>query len=180
MRIGIFGGTFNPIHNGHLNAIKYAKKNADLDKIYVTVAGDPYHKQAPCIDANKRLEWVRSAVASCFEGDDSVLVDDREIVRNKETYTIDTLLEYKTEFTTDKLVLIVGDDIVDQISSWKDSEQIRQLAELFVVPRKIMPISSSDIRVLASQKRSIHGLVPTKIEAEIIEKSLYNEEAKDN
>ncbi|HMS24630.1 MAG TPA: nicotinate-nicotinamide nucleotide adenylyltransferase [Acidimicrobiia bacterium] len=175
MRIGIFGGTFDPIHHGHIHAIAYAQQEANLDRVLVMVAGDPYHKEMSQVTAEQRYEWVRRACDEYFVDDASVIVDDREIKRKGPTYTIDTLRELKTELPGDSLVLIVGEDIPSQMSTWKESEAIKELAEIFVVPRTIFPTSSSEIRVLAAAKKPITGLLPAVIETEIIKKSLYNE-----
>ncbi len=181
MRIGIFGGTFDPVHHGHIHAISYALEEGNLDLVLVMVAGDPYHKEVSNVSAQQRLDWVRRACNEYFPESECVVVDDREIKRAGATYTVDTLRELNTEFPDDSLVLIVGEDIPDQMSSWKEPEEIKTLAEIFVVPRTIFPTSSTEIRELVAGKNPITGLLPAVIEAEIVEKSLYNgEEYTDN
>ena len=174
MRRGIFGGTFDPIHFGHIHAIAYAIEEANLDIMHVMVAGVPYQKQNISTDSNTRLDWVKAAIEEFYKDRKDVFVDEREILRDGPTYTIDTLREMREEFLGDDLVLVVGEDIVDTISTWNDSEEISELSDLFVVPRSIFPTSSSYIRAALAEKRPITGLLPSAIESEIIQKSLYN------
>lgn len=174
MRIGIFGGTFDPIHHGHIHAVAYAIEHASLDQCRIVVAGEPWQKDFVGADAHTRLGWAQLARDEYFPDSSQVIVDDREIKRGGETYTIDTLRELRTEFPDDTLVLIVGEDIPRTMSSWKDSDEVIELAELFIVPRSIFPTSSSYIRQCIAEKKSITGLLPAAIESEIMTKSLYN------
>ena len=174
MRRGIFGGTFNPIHHGHIHAIAYALETADLDVIHVMVAGDPYQKNEVVIDSKLRLEWTKLAVEEFYPHRNEIVVDDREVLRSGPTYTIDTLRELQEEFFGDELVLIVGEDIVKSISTWNNADEIAEISEMFVVPRSIFPTSSTYIRTALRDKKPITGLLPASIEAEILSKSLYN------
>ncbi len=174
MKIGIFGGTFDPIHNGHIFAIKYALENQQLDQLRVFVAGNPYQKEPPAVDAKQRLEWVESAIAEEFGPEERIIIDDREIHRKGNTYTIDTVRELQAEFKGAKLFLIVGHDILESISSWKDSDELLSKVEPLIVPRNPSDVSSSLIRSLLIEKKPLTGLLPAKIEREIIENSLYN------
>ncbi|MFN8016087.1 MAG: nicotinate-nicotinamide nucleotide adenylyltransferase [Acidimicrobiia bacterium] len=173
MRRGIFGGTFDPIHFGHIYVMGYCLEQANLDFLHIVVAGDPYQK-GEVTDASIRLKWVKNSVEEFFETENNVFIDDREIVRSGPTYTIETLKQYKDEYKNDDLVLILGQDTYDNISTWKDAQLIEQYCELFVVNRDTFVVSSTQIRDLAKQHMSITGLVPKVIEAEIIEKKLYN------
>lgn len=175
MRIGIFGGTFDPLHHGHIHAIAYALDSAHLDVCRVMVAGQPWQKDGNTANASWRLKMVRESCAQYFgKKSKSVIVDDREITRGGPTYTVDTLREHSAEFPDAQLVLIVGEDIPAMMSTWKDAEDINHLAEIFVVPRSIFPTSSSYIRSSVQAKKPITGLLPPAIEAEILSKSMYN------
>jgi nicotinate-nucleotide adenylyltransferase len=174
MRRGIFGGTFDPIHFGHIHAIAFGLDRFHLDVIHVMIAGDPYHKDVPGADASTRLRWVKEACNEFYANRNDVLVDDREIRRGGQTYTIDTVRELKNEFPNDDLVLLVGEDIPETMSSWKDGDELTKLVEIAVIPRKIFPTSATYIREQCSTKKPVTGLLPAFIEAEIIEKSLYN------
>ena len=174
VRRGIFGGTFDPIHFGHIHAIAHSIFQANIEAIHVMVAGEPYQKENLMASAKQRLDWVNMAVGQFFPDNEIVKVDDREVFRDGPTYTIDSIKEIKAEFPEDELILVVGEDIVETIDTWKDSRQVQDLVEVFVVPRSIFPTSSSYIRAQLQQKRPITGLIPNEIEAEIVEKSLYN------
>lgn len=173
MRRGIFGGTFDPIHFGHIHAIAYAIEEANLDILHVMVAGDPYQKAEVVVGADQRLAWVKTSMDEFYPGRNDVLVDEREINRDGPTYTIDTLREMKEEFLGDELVLVVGEDIVDTISTWNNADEIAEISELFVVPRSIFPTSSTYIRGALHDKKPITGLLPAVIETEIYTNSLY-------
>jgi len=174
MRRGIFGGTFDPIHFGHIHAIAYAVEEANLDILHVMVAGDPYQKNEVIVRARERLSWVKQAIEEFYFSRDEIIVDDREILREGPTYTIDTIKEMREEFLGDDLVLVVGEDIVNTISTWNNSDEIDELSELFVVPRTIFPTSSTDIRSLRRENKAITGLLPFAIETNILLNSLYN------
>jgi len=175
MRIGVFGGTFDPIHHGHVHAVAYAMEHASLDQCRIIVAGEPWQKDYVSVDAHTRLLWAYVACDEYFSENPNVIVDDREVKRKGATYTVDTLRELHEEFPDDTLVLIVGEDIPRTMSTWKDSDAIIELSELCVVPRSIFPTSSSYIRQCRAEKKSITGLLPAAIEAEIVANSLYNE-----
>lgn len=173
MRRGIFGGTFDPIHFGHIHAIAYSIQEANLDVLHVMVAGDPYQKTDVFVDSSQRLSWVKTSVNEFYPDRKDILVDEREINRAGPTYTIDTLRELREEFLGDELILVVGQDIVDTIATWNDADEILEISELFVVPRTIFATSSTYIRAALHDRKPITGLLPAVIETEIYEKSLY-------
>lgn len=178
MRIGIYGGTFDPIHNGHLNAIGYAVDNSALDQIRVIVAGNPYQKQPPQANAKLRLEWAQIACGDAYPGRKEIFVDDREVKRPGNTYTIDTVRELEKEFPDSELILVVGEDLPDKIPYWKDGQELLKKVSVFVVPRSLFPASSSHIRNCFAEKKPLAGLLPDKIERDIREKALYNIDTK--
>lgn len=130
-RLGLFGGTFDPPHFGHVAALKAAAKTHRFDVIEVTVAGDPYQKSATSLvhPALLRLEMAKAA----FEGLELVRVSDREIRREGPSYTIDTVRELLLEF--DAVDVIIGADLVERLDSWHDAETLRTLVRIGVVPR---------------------------------------------
>jgi nicotinate-nucleotide adenylyltransferase len=130
-RVGLFGGTFDPPHFGHLAVVRAAARCGRFDVIEVTVAGDPYRKSAErqLHPATVRLAMARVA----FEGLDLVRVSDREIRRSGPTYTIDTVRELLGEGAT--VDLIIGADLVDQLDSWHRADELRSLVRVAVVPR---------------------------------------------
>lgn len=130
-RIGLFGGTFDPPHFGHVAALTAAASSGRFDLIEVTVAGDPYLKS---VEGNVRTSSSRLAMArAAFDDLDLVEVSDREIVRAGPSYTIDSVRELLE--VADHVDLIVGADLAEQLNSWHDAEELRTLVRVGVVPR---------------------------------------------
>ncbi len=134
-RLGLFGGTFDPPHRGHVAALRAAAATQRFDAIEVTVAGDPYQKRlsGSVLPAAARLEMARAAFADL----PLVTVSDREIRREGPSYTIDTVRELLEEF--DEVDLIIGADLTSQIDSWHESSTLRTLVRVGVVPRPGAP-----------------------------------------
>ena len=130
-RVGLFGGTFDPPHLGHVAALHAAALTDRFDVIEVTVAGDPYQKRAQgsVRPASVRLEMAIAAFASM----PLVEVSDREIRREGPSYTIDTVRELFEVF--DEVDLLIGADLAGQISSWRDATTLATLVRVGVVPR---------------------------------------------
>lgn len=130
-RLGLFGGTFDPPHFGHVAALVAAAATGNFDLIEVTVAGDPYFKrgQTPIRPSALRLAMAHAA----FDGLDLVEVSDREIKREGPSYTIDTVRELLT--SADRVDVIVGADLAQQLDSWHDASTLRTLVRVGVVPR---------------------------------------------
>jgi nicotinate-nucleotide adenylyltransferase len=130
-RIGLFGGTFDPPHFGHVAALRAAAASGRYDLIEVTVAGDPYLK---VLEGNVRDATVRLAMAIAAFGDlELVEVSDREIRREGPSYTIDTVRELLEE--CDAVDLIVGADLSRQLDGWHKADELRTLVRVGVVPR---------------------------------------------
>ncbi len=178
-RIGIFGGTFDPIHVGHLVAAVNAKSALRLDRVLMVVANVPWQKaDARAVSsAQDRLDLVAAAV-----GDVPGLEASRlEIDRGGESYTADTLVELHQREPEDALFLIVGWDVAAELMTWERHEEIQRLATLVVVnrpgvgrPRGLddegwrvaevtvpnLEISSTDLRARAREGRPLDYLVP--------------------
>lgn len=137
MRIGILGGTFDPIHLGHLNIARAAAEQFKLNRVLFVPAKIPPHKEAVSVLASSkdRLEMVRLAISanSSFE------LCELEFNREGPSYTIDTLDVLKKEHLTDELFLIMGADSLPQIPTWKDPERIPGVAHLLVATRPGYP-----------------------------------------
>ncbi len=130
-RIGLFGGTFDPPHFGHIAALRAAAATGLFDRIEVTVAGDPYRKSA---EGSVLASSVRLAMAQVAFADlDLVVVSDREIRRQGPSYTIDTVRELLTE--ADAVDLIVGADLAQQLNGWHEADELRRLVRVGIVPR---------------------------------------------
>jgi nicotinate-nucleotide adenylyltransferase len=130
-RCGLFGGTFDPPHFGHVAALRAAAASSRFDRIEVTVAGDPYEKSA---SGAVRSTAIRLAMARAAFGElDLVVVSDREIRRDGPSYTIDTVRELLEE--ANAVDLIVGADLSGQLNRWHDADALRELVRVGVVPR---------------------------------------------
>jgi nicotinate-nucleotide adenylyltransferase len=131
VRIGVLGGTFDPVHNGHLAAARVATDCARLDRVLFIPSAQPPHRRAAVAPAEQRLEMCRLAI----EGDESFEVSDIEFRRGGVSYTADTLAELKKLRPADDLYLILGWDAAKLFSSWHEPERIKQLASFVVVSR---------------------------------------------
>jgi nicotinate-nucleotide adenylyltransferase len=132
-RIGIFGGTFDPVHLGHLNAASRAATILNLDQVVFVPTGQPWRKHTVHASAEDRLKMVGLAVA-----DDARFSASRlEVERLGPTYTIDTLRELRAsaQYRDSDLFFITGADAIAEIDSWKDSDQLADLAEFVAVTR---------------------------------------------
>lgn len=174
-RLGLFGGTFDPPHLGHVAALRAAAQCGRFDRIEVTVAGDPYLKSDDVHPAALRLAMAHAA----FDGLAFVVVSDLEIRREGPSYTIDTVRELL--FEADDVDLIVGADLVSQLPSWHEAAQLRKLAAVGIVPRPksvIVPpdfwrcyeipmepvdLSSTFIRDLVSQNVDLGQFLPVNV-----------------
>lgn len=187
MLVGIYGGSFNPIHNGHIEVLKYVKESLNLDKIFLIPVGKSVHKRNNLIDEMMRFEMCKLAV----EDIDYVEVLDIEIKNEKENYTYDTLMRLKSLYPGYKFFEIIGEDSWDYFFSWKNSEEIIKNSTVVVLKRaglynykkddrviylenKYFRFSSTDIRNKIVKNQSIKGLVNPKVENFIKRYNLYN------
>jgi nicotinate-nucleotide adenylyltransferase len=143
-RIGIFGGTFNPLHMGHLNCISTVHTRLHLDKVIVVPAAQ--NPKKPVVEgptSEQRLEMLKIGVSDYAYVD----VDDQELKRGGMSYTIDTIRSYREQVAAENLYLIVGLDQFEEFDTWKDYEQILELANLIVVtrPNHSLPFTEDDM-----------------------------------
>lgn len=138
MRMAIFGGTFDPIHLGHLRVAEEAFEGFKLDRVAFMPAFVAPHKQGrPTAEPEKRLEMARLAV----EGNPNFEVSDAEIKRQSRSYTIDTVRELKEKGGKDlSLSLIVGTDSFNDITTWREYERLFELTGFIVVERPGFPV----------------------------------------
>jgi nicotinate-nucleotide adenylyltransferase len=188
-RIGIFGGTFDPPHKGHIAIAEQAKRQLGLDCVWFIPAYIPPHKhQHSSTSAKHRLKMIKLAV----NGKKRFKISAIELKRRGISYTIDTLKAFKQQFPEDELVLIIGADNLAQFNSWKSPKTILQLASLAVYKRKgfnpllndstidfillkgrMLRISSTEIRNRVEKGLPIRALVPNPIVLYIKRHSLY-------
>jgi nicotinate-nucleotide adenylyltransferase len=132
MRIGIFGGTFDPVHYGHLLLAECCREQCQLDEVWLIPAWQSPHKQTgAAARPEHRLEMLRLAVA----GNPQFRVSMLEIERGAVSYTVDTLAEIQRQRPDDTLFLLLGADSMADFPQWREPERIRQLATLVVVDR---------------------------------------------
>ena len=135
--IGLFGGTFNPIHVGHLRAIQEVQNHFALDKCYLIPAALPPHKEpGEVVDAKYRLEMIRLAVSEYSDRLNSVIISDVELKRSGPSYTIDTVNHFKSILPDySGLYLILGIDAFLEIDTWKSCADLFYLTAFIVMTR---------------------------------------------
>ncbi|MDA1232891.1 MAG: nicotinate-nucleotide adenylyltransferase, partial [Planctomycetota bacterium] len=132
MRIGVFGGTFDPIHYGHLLLAETCRETLRLDQVRFIPAASPPHKQDHQIsDGHARADMLQLAVSGYTE----FVVDRRELKRKGPSFTVDTLTEFSTEFPDAELYFLVGADSLRDLLTWREPERITQLATLVACNR---------------------------------------------
>ena len=195
MRIGIYGGTFDPIHLGHLILAEACREACELDRVWFMVAGMPPHKIGGRTSANHRLEMTRLAIA----GHPRFEVSERETQRPGPHYSVETLEAIHRDQPDDDLFFLIGGDSLIDLPQWREPGRILSLASLIVANRAgfdppplviadaldhpaqpihqvaIPPIgiASSDIRRRLGEGRSIRYQVPRAVEAYIDAHQLY-------
>jgi nicotinate-nucleotide adenylyltransferase len=130
--IGILGGTFDPIHYGHLRLAQEALEQCNLSEVRFIPGGTPPHRSAPHAAAQQRLDMVRLAASD----NTAFIVDEREIHRNDPCYTVDTLTELRAELGTQQpLCLLMGGDAFLSLHTWHAWEKLFELAHIVVMQR---------------------------------------------
>lgn len=185
MRIGLFGGSFDPIHLGHLLAASEAADALALERILFVVAARPPHK-TPVAPAEARYEMVLLATAE----DRRFFASRLELDRPGPSYTVDTLEEARRLFPGDELFFITGADAYRDVLTWKEGHRLPELATLVAVARpgydlSTMPvpvvplhvpevgISSTEIRRRLREGRSVRHWVPLSVEVYLEKHALY-------
>lgn len=189
-RIGVLGGTFDPVHVGHLVAAVNARHALELDVVLLVVANSPWQKEGVRVvsPARDRLAVVHAAVGD-VEG---VEASDQEIVRGGTSYTADTLRELGEAHPGAALSLVVGADVVPGLASWERIDEVRSRSRLAVVNRPGAPapavpagweadvveipnldVSSTDLRRRVAEGRPLDYLVPSAAMREIRARGLY-------
>lgn len=198
MRLGIFGGTFDPVHYGHLLLAEQCREHCRLDEVRFLPAGIPPHKLAQTIaSATARAEMLELAVA----GHDAFSVDRRELKKQAACFTVETLAELHNEDPARELFFLMGADSLRDFPTWREPARILELATLAVVNRGDTPppdleplrrqfgprvddrlqfvtipgldLASSDIRRRVAAHKSIRYMIPRAVECYIETHKLY-------
>jgi len=187
MKIGILGGTFNPIHIGHLILAEEAREKLGLDKIIFVPAFLPPHKDNSDIaPAGMRLNMVKLASG----GNKHFAVSDIEIKRDGRSYTIETIKKFKEIYPKEELYFLIGSDLLKYLDDWKDVSEIIKMVKFIAVTRPGYPlekipayistlairavdISGFEIRSCIKEGKSFRYLVPEAVYNFIIKKRLY-------
>jgi len=135
--IGLFGGTFNPIHWGHIRTASELKQVLDIEQMVLVPSGFPPHRDAPSVDPPTRLAMVEAAV----KNQPGLSVDSRELRREGPSYTVDTLDEIRQQYNDAPICLIVGADAFLQFDTWHRWRRIFDLAHIVVVSRPGWPLA---------------------------------------
>ena len=167
-KIALFGGTFNPIHTGHLLVAEAAKESLGLNRLLFMPAGLPPHKKAPRTSSQDRFAMLRLAV----KGNKNFEVSSWEIRQKRVVYTYQTLEHFRRKWPKAKLYFIVGADSMKNLSKWRESRWLRAHCR-FVSYARLAPFASHDIRTRVRQGRSIRYLVPEAVERYILRHRLY-------
>ena len=194
-RLGVMGGTFDPIHLGHVAMAEAGADCARLDRVLVVPAGVPPHRRAATATAADRLEMCRIATA----GHPRLEVSDVELRRAGPSYTVDTLRALAEEHPNAELHLLLGWDAAREIRTWRDPDEVMRLARLVVVtrpgyptpavddvraagldPDRVLlcdvptpPVESTDVRRVVEQGGSLAGLIDPAVESYLRRHRLY-------
>lgn len=182
MKIGLFFGSFNPVHVGHLILGSYMVEYSDLDRLmYVVSPKSPFKEKTSLLNEYDRLALVQAAI----EEDARLEVTDIEFKLPKPSYTIDTLVHLEERYPDREFVLIMGSDTVNSLPKWKNYEELIARNSIYVYPRPeyplqpikgadihqydapLMRLSSSFIRDSLKQGHSVRYMVPDAVLQEI-------------
>jgi nicotinate-nucleotide adenylyltransferase len=188
MKIGLYFGSFNPIHIGHLIIANHILNDTDIQKIWFVVSPqNPFKQSASLLNEYDRFHLVRLAA----ENDNRIKVSDIEFGLPKPSYTIDTLSHLKERFPENEFSIIMGSDSFQNLNKWKNYEQIIKQYKIFIYKREgfdventinanaiyldapLLQISATDIRNLIKSGKSIRYLVPENVREEIESRSFY-------
>jgi len=183
MKIGLFGGAFNPVHNGHMKVAREAVCKAELDKLIFIPSGNAPHKREGTVSREDRLNMLKAAL----ENEPRMEISDYEFKREEISYSADTVEYFKNLYPDDELFFIIGDDSYNQLSSWHEPHRILNASTLLVFPREgavVKPpaikipmekieVSSSEIRERIKNGKDLTNLLPKSVFDYIIKRNLY-------
>lgn len=187
MNIGLYFGSFNPVHTGHLIIAKYMVQHTDLDQVwFVVTPQNPFKESAGLLNEYQRLHLVRLAI----EGEDDLKASDIEFHLPRPSYTVDTLTYLSEKYPRHRFSVIMGSDSYQNLHRWKNATVIMKNYPLFVYNRPGFPIenqgdtvtvldapllqiSATGIRNMVKEGKSIRYLVPDSVQREIEHTGYY-------
>ena len=198
MRVGVFGGTFDPIHTGHLILAEQCREQGRLEEVLFVPAPRPPHKPQPIARFDQRVEMLALALA----GNPTFRIDEIEKDRDGPSYTVDTLAELRRRRPGDDFWLLVGGDTIRDLHVWYEPRRLLEMAGLLVMARPGSPIpdrdelgarvglpagavrlklvdapqidiASRDLRRRAAEGRSLRYLLPRAVECYVHDRRLY-------
>jgi len=189
MKLGLLGGSFDPVHLGHLLVAQVAVEELGVDRLFfIPAAQSPFKPENPPAPAAIRLQLLRLALA----GKTNYEIDELEIQRGGVSYTVDTLRDYARRFPSAEIYYIIGADNIAKLKEWREPDELARLAEFVAVPRPggamaVFPpsfrgrtlkgfpveISSSQIRARVKSGLPIENLVPPFVAEAIRNSRLY-------
>ncbi|MEO2013109.1 MAG: nicotinate-nucleotide adenylyltransferase [Fuerstiella sp.] len=198
MKLGILGGTFDPVHYGHLLLAETCRQQLSLDQVRLVPAGSPPHKTGMNItDGHARADMLQLAVSGYPE----FVVDRREIRREGQSFTVQTLADFRNDFAEAELFFLMGADSLRDIPTWREPNRIFELATIVAVNRPGLPepthsqvvdwigddlakrvksvampgtdISSTDLRQRVRDGQGLRFLVPRAVEAYLDQHEVY-------
>jgi len=198
LKLGLYGGTFDPVHFGHLLLAERCREELELDEVRLIPAGEPPHKVGQARSPGEvRAEMLEFATA----GNPQFVVDRRELKRAGRSYTVETLSEFRSEFPNAELFFLMGADSLADLPQWREPERIAELATIVAVNRGDRPLpdattlavtlgdaiasrvvfvsmpgidlSSTELRDRVAAGKSLRYAVPGAVDAYIRDKKLY-------
>jgi nicotinate-nucleotide adenylyltransferase len=189
MKIGLYGGSFDPVHLGHLLVAQAAREEHGLDRIFfILAAQSPFKPDRIPAPDHERLRLLRLALA----GEPAFEIDDQEIVRGGISYTIDTVRSYRSHFPEAEFFYLIGADHVSQLPRWREAGELAKNLEFLIIPRPgeavaALPapfrghslhgfplgVSSSQIRARVKSGLPIQNLVKPEVAEAIHNNRLY-------
>lgn len=188
-RIGIFGGTFDPVHNGHVMIAEAALSELSLDQFFlIPAAQSPFKPNDPPAGNGARVELLRRV----FGRREDCVVDEQELRRGGKSHTIETVRDYAARHPGAELICLIGADHVPTLPQWREAQALAELAEFAAVPRPgkaasdfpspfqgrwlrgmPMAVAASDIRARVRMGKEFKHLVPSAVAGAIAELKLY-------
>ena len=152
--VGVLGGTFDPVHNGHLRLAMEMAIALDMDHVRLVPCARPPHRGAPTASPGQRAKWIRVAVSI----EPRLRLDDRELLRDGPSYTVDTLASMRAEMPETPLCLIMGRDVFARLPQWHEWERLFDTAHIVLIDRPDIDIALDPAAEAALKTREVEDI----------------------